>query len=85
MEPEYYYGLYKEIITRRESMNLNPQFLIPYISTLLSKPFVVEYLCKKCDGFRNTYKEHKVNKHKLFVKMSQGSSFATSILFYLYH
>ena len=66
VEPEYYYGLYKEIINSRESQNLNSQLLRPYIPILLSKPLVIKYLCEKCYGFRNTYKEHKRYERKSY-------------------
>jgi hypothetical protein len=86
VEAEYYYILYKQIIKHHRSNNLDNELLTPMIPVLLSKQNVVDYLYKKCFGFRNTYREHnrKLGK-KVFKNLNFDASFALSILFNLYH
>ena len=86
VEVDYYYILYKQIINHKRSHNLDNTLLTHMIPILLSKQNVVDYLCKKCFGFRNTYREHDRREgKKTFTNLNFDSSFALSILFNLYH
>jgi hypothetical protein len=85
LEPEIYYSIYQNVITKIESKKLNIRFLRPIIPIILSKPLVKQYLCKMCSTFRTTYSIHKTEKTKIFNQVNKGDSFALSILFNIYH
>ena len=85
LEPDIYLEEIKKTLKREESMSLNICYLRPYIPILLAKKKVMEYLCKQLECFNITYKNHKINDGKTFVKMQKGNSFAQEILMYLYH
>jgi hypothetical protein len=85
LEPEIYYLLYNEALLSKTSKILNTGVIRPYIPIINSKPLVLRHLCNKCQIFRKVYNTHKIENKKNFVKMSNGESFALSILFYAYH
>jgi hypothetical protein len=85
LEPEVYYKLYIDIIQHPFSLGLDGKLLLPFIPILLAKPIVCKYISTKCVAFCRSFQEHKVNKKKVFRLMHNGQSFASTILFYLYH
>ena len=85
LEPEVYYKLYIDIIQNPFSLGLDGKLLLPFIPILLAKPIVCKYISTKCVAFCRSFQQHKVNKKKVFRLMHNGQSFASTILFYLYH
>lgn len=85
LEPEIFYIRYKEIIEHPTSMSLNGTYLVPYIPIILAKQTVCKYISKKCRQFKKSYIEHKITNKKNFHLMTNGQSFAATILFSLYH
>ena len=85
LEPEVYYKLYIDIIENPFSLGLDGKLLLPFIPILLAKPIVCKYISTKCVAFCRSFQQHKVNKKKVFRLMHNGQSFASTILFYLYH
>jgi hypothetical protein len=85
LEPEIFYIRYKEIIEHPTSMSLNGTYLVPYIPIILAKQTVCKYISKKCRQFKKSYIEHKITNKKSFHLMTNGQSFAATILFSLYH
>jgi hypothetical protein len=85
LEPEIFYIRYKEIIEHPTSMSLNGEYLVPYIPILLAKPNICKYISKKCKQFKESYTIHKITNKKSFHLMTNGQSFAATILFSLYH
>jgi hypothetical protein len=85
LEPEVYYKLYIDIIENPFSLGLDGKLLLPFIPILLAKPIVCKYISTKCVAFCRSFQQHKVNKKKVFRLMHNGQSFASTILFNLYH
>jgi len=85
LEPEVYYKLYIDIIQHPFSLGLDGKLLLPFIPILLAKPIVCKYISTKCVAFCISFQQHKVNKKKIFRLMHNGQSFASTILFNLYH
>jgi len=85
LEPEIYYEIYKKIIVSNASTSLDTKDLLPFIPLVLSKPHICLYISKNCHGFCSSYKVHKIENTKMFVLMKKGESFASTILFSLYH
>jgi hypothetical protein len=85
LESEIWYDKYICIIKDEISISLNNTLLLPIIPIILSKPIVSKFIEKKCYGFNNSYKSHKIEKRKVFKLMNNGHSFTSTILFYLYH
>lgn len=85
LEVEVYYIMYTNICNLPISRELNNTKLLPLIPIILSKPHVCTYISTKCRAFRYSYLLHKERKIKLFELFNNGSSFASTILFSLYH
>lgn len=85
LEVEVYYNIYKDIIKSPMSVTMNNTELLQFIPIVLSKQQVCKYISIKCFAFRSSYKKHKEDREKSFQLMKKGESFASSILFYLYH
>lgn len=85
LEPELYYLQYRIIIESPESTSLNGIKIVPFIPIILGKPLVCKYILSRCPQFNYSYKEHKINKKKVFQLMKKGQSFGATILFSLYH
>jgi len=85
LEVEIYYDIYKNVIDSQESRCLNSTKLTMIIPTILSKPLICKYISKKCPGFYNSFKSHKIDNKKCFHLLNKGQSFSQFVLMYLYH
>jgi hypothetical protein len=83
--PEILYKLYLEKIKTLNSVYLHTNDLLPILPLLLGNDLAIDYLLTKCEGFRYSYREHKLLIHKVFKKLNNGESFALAVLWYLYH
>ena len=85
LEGEIYYEIYKNVIDSQQSRCLNSTKLTMIIPTILSKPLICKYISKKCPGFYNSFKSHKIDNEKCFHLLNKGQSFSQFVLMYLYH
>jgi hypothetical protein len=84
-EPKICYNKYKSLLMHKKSITLDCSLMKLYISIILSKKMVIEYICNKCPAFRSSYNIHKIDKTKRFINYKNGESFCCYILFYIHH
>ena len=90
-EPDVYYQLYHRLVSKRDSIRLEIEYIRPFLPHILAKPHVVKYFSNKLITgnsyayFESMYKRHKIEKRKYFSQMTQGDSLALSLLMCLYH
>ena len=85
LEPDILCEEYNHIICLTHSQQLCITMLRRHVVKFLSNPLVCNYLSKKCSGWNYSYKIHKTENGKSFVRLNKGDSFCLSILMCLYH
>ena len=87
----YHLEKFNILLNNTLSVKLNISLIRPYIPIILGKPNLKPYFCKNILGYNNhkafetVYIRHKIENNKIFIKMTNGDSFALSLLMYLYH
>lgn len=66
------------------SQELNQALIRPMIPIILAKPRYTA-ACRRIKEFNIVYQKDKIKNEKSFRLMNKGDSFATAILFYMYH
>lgn len=66
------------------SQELNQELIRPMIPIILAKPRYTA-ACRRIKEFNIVYQSNKIKNEKSFRLMNRGDSFATAILFYMYH
>jgi hypothetical protein len=85
LEPEVLWQEYKDIICSYYCRKLCITNLRLRVAEYLAKPLVCKYFYEKCNAWKYSYKKHKNDGIKCFVKCNKGDSFCLSILMWLYH
>lgn len=85
LEPVLLYDQYIFILYSEPSTFLQTKELKKFLPTILAKNNTLHYILLKCDVFRLTYENHKINKKKTFRLMNNGESFCSEILICLFH
>jgi hypothetical protein len=84
LDPLIFYEKINAALQDPISQRLSPMLIRPFIPIILAKPRYTA-ICRNIEEFDYVYKKHKIQNQKHFLLMNNGDSFATAILFYMYH
>jgi hypothetical protein len=84
VDPLLMYEKFVRALNDPISQQLDQELIRPMIPAILAKPQYTT-ACRRIREFNIVYEEHKIKNKKSFRLMNKGDSFATAILFYMYH
>ena len=79
------YDEFQKKLSLKKSQCLDISEIKPFIEIIISDDELCDFVRNKMKIFDKYYIDHFIKNHKHFVRMNNIDSFATSLLYHIYH